>query len=358
MTGHAGNGGAHAAAGISPPAAVPWQLVATQGSTRGRDIPRQPVSLVCICLFAIVTAAHGAGAAEFPVKPVRIVVSTTAGSGPDVVARLIGNKLTEAWGQPIVVDARPGASGLIGAETTARSSADGHTMWLGTMTTLIGTLMHQRYRMAEEFAPVGLVATTASIFAVTASLPVNSVAELIAYAKARPGQLLYGSTGQGTTPHLCMESFSAMAGVKLEHVPYKASTGVLVDLMGGQVQVTCTSALSWQSLKGGRARGLGVTTRARSVLAPELPPVADSLPGFEMLSWLGLLAPLGTPKETISIINSAVVKVLKTAEIQERLVGVGAEAAGGTPQEFAAFLRSESARWGKILRDADIRPAK
>jgi tripartite-type tricarboxylate transporter receptor subunit TctC len=314
--------------------------------------------LAGLCLCAVATAAHGADAPDFPTKPIRIVVATATGAGPDVVSRLVGSKLTEAWGQPIVVDARPGASGLIGAETVAKAPPDGYTMWLGTLTTLIGTLMHQRFMMAEVFAPVTLVATTASVIVVSASLPVNSVAELIAYAKARPGQLLYGSSGPGTTSHLCMESFSAMAGVKLGHVPYKAATTSLIDVMAGQVQINCTSVLSWQSLKGDRARGIGVTTPARSALVPELPPVAETLPGFEMLSWLGLVAPLGTPKETISLINSAVVKVLKTPEVRERLLGMGAEAVGNTPEEFGDFLRSETAKWGKVLRDADIRPSK
>lgn len=309
-------------------------------------------------MLAIGAGAQAAAAPAFPTKPVRIVVSTATGAGPDVVARLIGLRLTEAWGQPVVVDARPGASGLIGAETTAKSSPDGYTMWLGTMTTMIGTLMMQRHLMAEDFAPVSLVATTLQVIAVNASLPVNSVAELVAYAKARPGQLLYGSSGAGTTSHLCMESFNATAGIKMDHVPYKAATTVLIDLMGGQVQVTCASALSWQSLKGGRARGLGVTSKARSALVPELPSVAESLPGFEMVSWLGLVAPKSTPKEIISQLNAAVGKVLKAPDVQERFIGMGAEAVGSTPEEFGAYLRSETVRWSKVLRDADIRPTK
>ena len=325
---------------------------------RGCRFPECLISLAGLSLFTVAMAAHAAATPAFPAKAVRIVVSTATGAGPDVVARLVGSKLTELWGQPVVVDARPGASGVIGAETTAKSSADGYTMWLGTLTTLIGTLMHQRFLMAEEFVPVSLVASTVSVIAVSASLPVNSVAELIAYAKARPGQLLYGSSGPGTTSHLCMESFDATAGIKMGHVPYKAATTVLIDLMAGQVQVTCASALSWQSLKGGRARGLGVTTQTPSALVPELPPVAETLPGFEMLSWLGLVAPLGTPKELVSQINAAVVKVLKTPEVQERLISMGAEAVGNSPEEFAAFLRSESAKWGKVLRDADIHPTK
>ena len=331
------------------------------GAGKVKEVAYLPYSVRALAglgMFAIAAAAHAAAAPAYPTKPVRIVVSTATGAGPDVVARLIGLKLTEAWGQPIVVDARPGASGLIGAETTAKSSPDGYTMWLGTMTTMIGTLMMQRHLMAEDFAPVSLVATTVSVIAVSASLPVNSVSELIAYAKARPGQLLYGSSGAGTTSHLCMESFNATAGIKMDHVPYKAATTVLIDLMAGQVQVTCASALSWQSLKGGRARGLGVTTQARSALVPELPPVAETLPGYDMLSWLGLVAPKNTPKEIISQINAAVVKVLKAPDVQERFIGMGAEAVGSTPEEFGAYLRSESVKWGKVLRDADIRPAK
>jgi tripartite-type tricarboxylate transporter receptor subunit TctC len=306
--------------------------------------------------FVVANSSWAAAAPEFPAKPLRIVVSTAAGAGPDVVARLLATKLTESWGQPIVIDQRPGASGLIGAETVAKASPDGYTMWLGTMTTMIGTLMHKRFLMADEFAPVSLVASTVSVIGINAALPVNTISELIAFAKSRPGQVLYGSSGQGTTSHLCMENFNGMAGIKMEHVPYKAATNVLIDLMGGQIHVTCATALSWMSLKGARARGLAVTTRARSVLAPDMPPVAETLPDFEMLSWLGLLAPRATPGAVVSKLNAAVVRVLKLREVQERLVGMGAEAIGNSPDEFAVFLRRESEKWGAVLNDADIRP--
>lgn len=311
--------------------------------------------LSALALAAAAQAVHGAAAPEFPTKPLRIVVSTAGGAGPDVMARVIGAKLTEMWGQGIVVDQRPGASGLIGAETVAKAQPDGYTMWLGTMTTLIGTLMHKRFQMAEEFAPVSQVASTVSVIAVNASLPVNTVNDLINYAKARPGQVLYGTSGAGTTSHLCIESFNGLAGIKMAHVPYKSLTNVITDLMAGQVQVTCASALSWQSLKGARARGLGVTTRERSSLVPEMPAVAESLPGFEMLSWLGLLAPKATPKPLVAHISAAIMKVMRMPDIQERLTTLGAEAVGSSPEQFAAFLRIESDKWGKVLRDADIR---
>jgi tripartite-type tricarboxylate transporter receptor subunit TctC len=209
--------------------------------------------------------------------------------------------------------------------------------------------------MAEEFAPVSQVASTVSVIAVNAALPVQSVTDLINYAKARPGQVLYGTSGAGTTSHLCIESFNSLTGIKMGHVPYKSLTNVITDLMAGQVHVTCASALSWQSLKGARARGLGVTTRERSLLVPELPTVAETVPGFEMLSWLGLLAPKATPAPLVSHISAAVMKVMKMPDVQERLVTLGAEAVGSPPDQFATFLRSETEKWGKLLRDADIR---
>ena len=222
---------------------------------------------------------------------------------------------------------------------------------------LMGTTMHQRYLMGEEFAPVTLYATTTSIMVVHMSLPVNTIAELIAYAKARPGQLLYGSAGQGTGMHLCMELFSTMTGIKASHVPYKGAPQMLADLAGGQLQFSCVPTAPLQPLlKGGRVRALAVTTPARTPLAPGLPPVADTVPGFESLGWYGVLTPLGTPAEQVALINGVIVKALKTAAIQEKLGALGAEAAGTTPAEFAAFLKSQTAKWAKVLRDANIRP--
>jgi tripartite-type tricarboxylate transporter receptor subunit TctC len=313
-----------------------------------------PVRLLVLGMCAAAATVHGA---EFPNRPFRVVVSEGPGSGSDLVARLVGNMLTEAFGQPAVIDGRPGASGLIGAEAAAKAPADGYTVWVASTSQLMGTTMHQRYLMSEEFAPVTLLATTASIMTVTGSLPVNTIPEMIAYVKARPGQMMYGSAGQGTGMHMCMELFSAMTGIKAVHVPYKGSPPMLTDMAGGHLQIGCVPAAPLQPfLKGGRIRALAVTTAGRTALAPGLPPVSDSVPGFESTGWYGLLAPLGTPDDIVAQLHAAVVKALKTPAIQEKLSALGSEAAGTRPAEFAAFLKSQSAKWAKVLRDANIKP--
>jgi tripartite-type tricarboxylate transporter receptor subunit TctC len=307
-------------------------------------------------LFAATTAN---GASDYPAKPIRMVIAMPVGSGPEILARQIGMKLNEAWGQPVVIDPRVGASGIIGAEIVANSAADGYTLWMATLTQLISTTMFQRFMMADRFAPVGMVASTAYVIAVNASLPVNSITELIAYSKTRPGQLLYGSSGQGTTTHLCMEMFSRMAGIDLVHVPYKGIPATLTDVMGGHIQLACASAPSVPPfVKSGRVRILGVTTRGRTMLAPDLAPITESVPGFELVGWYGLFAPLGTPKSIVSRINSAVVQALKTPEAQERLVVLGAEATPSSPAEFGAFLKKETIKWEKVLREANIRSSE
>ena len=195
--------------------------------------------------------SKGSGRA-YPSKPVRMVAATTVGSGADVIARLLATRLTERWGQQIVVDNRAGASGLIGAELVARAAPDGHTLWMATMTQLISTTLYQRFLMAKEFAPVGMVASTPFVIAVNASLPVKSIAELITYSKSRPGQMLYGSAGQGTTPHLCMELFKSMTGADLSHVPYKGSVPALTEMMGGLIHASCVAAHSHARIRAKR----------------------------------------------------------------------------------------------------------
>jgi tripartite-type tricarboxylate transporter receptor subunit TctC len=327
----------------------------TVGGTRGRGVSSPLLLSVHLALFAVTTAVLGAP--SFPTKPIRMMVATAIGSGPDVVARMIGSHLAEAWGQQVVVDTRPGASGLIGAELVAKAAPDGYTLWMATTAQLISTTMYQRFLIATEFAPVSMVASTPYVIAVSASLPVKSIAELIAYAKARPGQVMYGSGGQGTTSHLCMELFQSVTGIKLVHVPYKSTALVLTDMIGGQMHITCAAAPVMPPFaQGGRVRSLGVTTRTRTMLAPDLQPIAESVPGFELIGWFGVVAPLGTPKEIIAKINLGVAQALKSPEIQKRLIAVGAEAAGSTPAEFGVFLRNETMRWGRILRESNIRP--
>ena len=315
---------------------------------------------LCLCIAGAssisATPAHAAEA-PYPAKPIRIIIATTVGSGPDILARQIGAKLTQAWGQQVVIDPRAGASGMIGAELTANAAADGYTLWMATMSHVIATTMYQRLLLARDFAPITQVASTPYVIAVNAALPANSIAELIAYAKARPGEVLYGSAGQGSTPHLCIEAFKSMTATNLLHVPYRGAAPALTDLMSGHVQVSCVAAPAVQSFaRSGKLRALGVTTLRRTPLAPEVPAVAESVPGYELVGWYGLLAPLGTPKNIVNKISSEIARALKTTEVQERLVSTGAEAVDSSPAEFTKFLEKETLRWGKVLRDAGIKP--
>ena len=324
---------------------------------RGRVFTLHLILLTHLGLFSVVPTVHGAR--DFPNRPLRMVIASGVGSGADILARQIGISLTVAWGQPVVIDPRIGASGLIGAELVAKASADGYTLWVATMTQLISTTLYRRLMLADAFTPVAMIASASYVIAVNASMPVNSIAEFIGYAKARPGQIMYGSGGQGTTTHLCMELLRSMTGIDLAHVPYKGSTPMLTELMGGHVHVTCVPTPAVQPfVKGGRVRALGVTTRARTMLAPGLPTIAEAVPGFEIVGWYGLLVPLGTPKEIVAQINSAVVNALKTPDTQERLVALGAEASASTPAEFGAFLRNETVKWKKVLRESNIHPTE
>jgi tripartite-type tricarboxylate transporter receptor subunit TctC len=321
--------------------------------------------MLCTSFAAIVAIAaalhtrHAQAAQPYPAKPIRMVTAATPGSGPEVIARQLAGKLSEAWGQQVVVDSRPGATGLIGADIVAKSAPDGYTIWFVTSTQLLGTTLYQRHWLAKEFAPIGMLSSTAFGIAVNASLPVNTLAELITYTRARPKKLLYGSNGQGATTHVCMELFNSLAGIAMVHVPYKGGTPALTDLAGGQIHVSCQPLPSLpQFVKAGRVRTLGVTTARRTKIAPDVPPVAETLPGYEILGWHGLLAPLNTPKAIIDKVNAAATKIVLGVDMQERLLALGTEPAPSTPAEFAAWLRTETAKWAKVLKDANIRPTE
>jgi tripartite-type tricarboxylate transporter receptor subunit TctC len=316
-------------------------------------------------LLAFSVMAHGAqqraGSTDsvqtFPTRPVRLIVSNTPGSPSDVIARLLGAKLSEVWGHQVVIDNRPGATGLIAAETTARAAPDGYTLWMNSMTQLISTLQAQRHLLAKDFAPVTLVASTPFLIVVGPAVPVKSLTELIAYAKARPAQLTYASSGQWGSSHLCMESFNSMAGIKLLHVPYKGGSLAMNDIVAGHVHVYCAGAPGVPAFaQTGKVRSLGVTYKKPTPLAPGIPPVADTLPGFELLGWYGIEAPLQMPRLVIARINADIVKVLKTPELQDQLNKVGAEAVGSSPAEFGAFLHNETQRWEKVLREGETLP--
>lgn len=312
-------------------------------------------ALVCaLVVFSLEAhAAQSKAASQFPVRPVRMIVGNGPGSAPDTIARLLGAKLSEMWGQSVVVDNRTGATGLIAIETLTKSPPDGHTMFLSTMTQLISTLMYQRLQLATETEGVTLVGTTPFVIVVNSALPVKSIADWVAYAKTRQGQLLYGSGGQWGSSHLCMESLNALTGVRMTHVPYKSTTTVIADLIAERIHVYCPAAPSLPAfLQAGRIRPLAVTYKQPTKLVPGVPPVSETVPGFELYGWYGMNMPPKTPKDIVARVNADIVRALKDPELQEKMFAVGAEAAGNSPADFAAFLKSQTEHWRKLLRES------
>ena len=313
-----------------------------------------------VMLVLSIAAAHSgaqspaAGAAQtYPVRPVRMIVANGAGSAPDVIGRLLAAKLAESWSQPVVVDNRPGATGLIAVELLAKSAPDGHTMFLSTMTNLIAMLMYQKYMLASELGSVTLVGTTPFAIIVGANTPVKNIAEWIAYAKARPGELRYGSAGNWGSSHLCMENFNALNGLKMTHVPYANTVNTMTDIIAGNIHVYCPAVPSLPPyMKSGKIRTLGVTYREPTKLLPGVPPVSQIVPGFELYGWYGMNVPLKTPPNVINKINAELVKALKDPQLAERMFVVGAEAVGSTPAEFTIFLNKNTEHWTKVLRDS------
>ena len=314
-------------------------------------IARIPPCSALVCTLITAAVAH---AQPYPSRPIRLVISTAAGSGSDVIARLLSARLSENFGQQIVVDNRAGASGMIGAETVARATPDGYTFWLPTLSSLISTTTANRLHLATDYAPIGLVATTPFVIVVTGALPVKSIAELIAYAKAKPGQLMYASGGTWTSTHVCVELLQQMAGVKMLHVPYKGLGIAMADLMSGQVQLACPPAPTMTVVPAGKVRVLGVTSLGLSQLAPGVPPIAQTLAGFEMPGWYGAVAPKGTPRTIVARINQELARTVGSPDIREKLLAAGAEPSMSSPEDFTAFLVRESQRLVKLLADAGV----
>ena len=316
---------------------------------------------VCVMLAGIVTMAFaaiaGAQTPSYPTKPIRLVVPFPAGGATDILARAVAQKLTEAWGQAVVVDNRPGAGGNIGSELVAKAAPDGYTLEMGTVGThAINASLYAKmpYDHVKDFAPVILVAGVPNVLVVNPSVPANSVQELVAYAKANPGKLNFASSGSGTSIHLSGELFKVMAGVQMTHIPYKGSAQALQDLIGGQVQLMFDNLPpALPQIKSGKLRALGVTTAARSAALPDTPTIAESgLPGFEASSWFGVLAPAGTSPVIIAKLNAEIAKWLATPEAKEKLVAIGANIAGGTPEDFARHIAAETLKWAKVVKDS------
>jgi tripartite-type tricarboxylate transporter receptor subunit TctC len=309
---------------------------------------------------ALAAAAAGALAQEFPVRPVKLVVPQSAGGGADILARTIGQKLSEAWGQSVVVDNRPGAAGIIGTEAVAKAPADGYTLLMGAISThAINKSLYAKlpYDPVKDFAPVTLVATAPLLVVGHPSVPAGSTRELIALAKAKPGQLFFGSAGSGNSTHLAGELFKTMANVDLVHVPYKGATPAETDLIGGQVSVMFTSILSGlPHAKAGKMKALAVTSARRSSIAPDLPTVAETgLPGYDVNPWYGVFAPAGTPRDVVAKIHRDVVRALQLPDVKQRFATLGAEPVGNTTEQFAAFVDAEIAKWAKVVGDSGAR---
>ena len=297
-----------------------------------------------------------AAAQTYPQHPVRMIVANGAGTAPDVIGRLLASKLAEFWSQPIIVDNRPGATGSIAVELTARAAPDGHTMLLSTMTNLIAMLMFQKHMLATDLGAVTLVGTTPFAIVVGPGVPVKNIAEWIAYARAHQGQLRYGSAGTWGSTHLCMENFNALTGLKMTHVPYANAANTVTDLIAGNIHVYCPAVPSLPAfMAAGKVKVLGVTYREQTKLLPGVAPVADTVPGFALYGWYGMNVPLKTPPEVIKRINAGLVQALKDPRLQERMFAVGAEAVGSTPAEFTAFLNKDTEQWTKVLKESGAR---
>jgi tripartite-type tricarboxylate transporter receptor subunit TctC len=309
---------------------------------------------------SVLTVLVASSAAEaqpqgYPSKPVRFVVPYPPGGPLDTVARLLGQKVSESTKQPVVVDNKPGAGGNIGADAVAKSAPDGYTILMGAVAThAINPTLYASmpYDAQKDFIPVTQVASTPNVLVVNPSIPASNVREFIAYAKANPGKLNFGSGSTGSAGHLAGELFKAMAGVDMTHVPYKGAAPAMNDLVGGQIQLMFDNlASSLGQVKAGRIKALAVTTARRTALAPELPTVAESgLPGFDISTWFGIFVPAGTPRDVVDRLHAEFTRALAMPDVRERMLSLGAEPVGSKPGEFAAFIRAEADKYARVIK--------
>jgi tripartite-type tricarboxylate transporter receptor subunit TctC len=317
---------------------------------------------VTAVVCAVLTVCTGSVLAQttYPTKTMRIIVPYTPAGTTDILARAMGQKFTEAWSQPVLVDNRPGANGNIGTEVAAKAAPDGYTLLMGTAATHgtnPGLYPKLQFDAVRDFAPISLVALVPNIVVVTNSLAAKNLPDLITYAKANPGKLSHGSPGQGSTGHLSAELLKSMTGAVMTHVPYRGSAPVLQDLMGGQLQVVIDNIPPYLSqVRAGKIRALAVTSAKRSPAAPQLPTVAETgVKGYEASSWFGFFAPAGTPPDILAKLAAETQRILQLPDMKDRLLSLGAQPAANTPDEFAVFVRDEIAKWGAVIRNAGVR---
>ena len=326
---------------------------------RLRNTNRCANGFVMAILLSLGVIQAQAQAPAYPSKPVKVIVALAAGSGADFVARIVTSKLAEGFGQQFVVENRGGAGGNIGVEAAARSAPDGYTLLTIAAGQAINAALYPKlnYNLEKDFEPIGLMASAPLILVVHPSLPVKSVKELIVFAKARPGKLYYASSGNGSSPHLAAEMFKAQAGVNIVHVPYRGSPQAVTDLIAGEVSLVFLAPSSVLShVRSGRLRALAVCSAQRSVTAPGLPTMAEAgLPGFEAGTWTALLAPAGTPPDIVIRLNRELTTIVRAPDVRERLAAQGFDAVSSTPAEIAAYLRSEIAKWAKVVKATGVR---
>jgi tripartite-type tricarboxylate transporter receptor subunit TctC len=314
-------------------------------------------ALKLVMFLALCSAAAGVLAQPYPSKPIHIVVGFPPGGGNDIIARLIGAKMQDAWGQPVVIDNKPGANSIIAAEFVAKSAPDGYTLLVnatGGMSVNPVVYAKLPYDSLKDFVPISMVGSFPLVLAVNPSVPVHSVQELVAYAKANPGKLNYSSGS--TAFQVATEMFKQMTGTDIKHIPYKGSAASITAVMAGDVQMTIvdTPPLVPQ-LKGGKVRALAVTSVKRSAAMPEVSAMSETVPGYEMVLWIGVFAPAGTPAEIASKLNAEVVRIVKLSDIREKLAGMGVEPLGNTSEQMSEWIRGEIAKFGPVVKAANIK---
>ena len=336
------------------PFAARWAHASSEQGSRLRDANARES-----CAAAGVRTATS-NATQYPSRPIRFIVPFAAGGGTDFVTRLFSQKLGESWSQQVVVDNRPGAAAIIGSDIVAKSTPDGYTLLMGTSSHNVNPSLYRKlpYDTVRDFAPVTLIAQVPTVMSVHPSLAVGNVKDLVAMAKAKPGQLSYASFGFGGSSHLAGELLKATAGVNIVHVPYKGAGDAMSNLLAGQVQIMFSSPASVVPMfKAGKLKGLAVTGTKRPAAAPEIPTFAESgLPAVEVSEWYGVLVPAGTPQPVIAKLNAEIIRILRTPEVSERMASAQfADAVGSTPAQFSEFINTEIARWKKVITEANIR---
>lgn len=315
--------------------------------------------MIGVCAISLLNATAAFCAEPYPSKPIRMIVAYPAGGGTDILARMVGQKLSEALGQTIVVDNRGGANGNIGSELAAKSPPDGYTLLMGTANLTVNPSLYRKlaYQPLRDFSPIALITQQPNILVVHPSVPAKSVSELIALAKSKKVLLNFASNGAGASSHLSGELMKTKAGIDMNHVPYKGAGPAIIALLANEVQLMFANTLAaLPHVRNARLRALAITSAKRSPALPELPTMAESgLPDYEVVAWYGVLAPTGTHKDIVTKLNQEIVNVVRQPDIQERLLKEAATPVGSTPEEFSAFMKAETAKWAKVIADSGAR---